>query len=260
MPVVLPTMPPPQSPLPALVTVPARGEQRLRLFVFPHAGSGAFPYRSFAAGLPPWIELAIVQLPGRESLFLATPYRAMGPLVEALETVVAPHMDAPFALLGHSFGAHVAFALTRALRRKGAPSPRGLIVSGSRAPHMPMRRAPMHSMSTPELVEQLRRYGGTPQAVLDNAEMMDLFLPPLRADLSVMETNQFTPEEPLSMPITAIGGRSDHTVTHEELEGWRELTRGPFEARFFAGGHFYLFESSRPLFEGAVTDAASALV
>jgi medium-chain acyl-[acyl-carrier-protein] hydrolase len=125
---------------------------------------------------------------------------------------------------------------------------------------MPMRRAPMHAMSTPEIIEQLRRYGGTPQAVLDNPEMMDLFLPPLRADLSVMETNQYTPDEPLSLPITAIGGSSDPTMTHEELEGWRELTRGPFEARYFAGGHFYLFESSRPLFEGAVADAASALV
>jgi medium-chain acyl-[acyl-carrier-protein] hydrolase len=250
----------PQSTLPALVTVPARGALRLRLFVFPHAGSGAFPYRAFSEGLPPWVELAIVQLPGRESLFLATPYRAMGPLVEALETVLAPRFDAPFAFLGHSFGAQIAFQLTRALRRKGGPMPRGLIASGSRAPQLPMRRAPMHSMSTPQIIEELRRYGGTPKAVLDNPEMMELFLPPLRADLTALETNRYTPEEPLSLPITALGGRSDHTVTTDELEGWREMTRGPFEAQFFGGGHFYLFESSRPLFEEAVTNAVSALV
>lgn len=249
-----------QSTLPALVTVPARGALRLRLFVFPHAGSGAFPYRTFAAALPPWIELAIAQLPGRESLFLATPYHAMGSLVEALATVVAPHTDAPFAFLGHSLGAHVAFQLSRALRRQGAPMPRGLIVSGSRAPHLPLRRAPLHALPNARLIEELRRYGGTPQVVLDSPEMMDLFLPPLRADLSVLETNQYTPEEPLSCPITALGGREDHTLTPEELEGWRETTRGPFEAHFFPGGHFYLFEASRPLFEEAVTDAASALV
>jgi medium-chain acyl-[acyl-carrier-protein] hydrolase len=253
-------MPSPESTLPALVTVPARAEMRLRLFVFPHAGGGAFSYRPFSAGLPPWIELAIVQLPGRESLFLAPPYRAMEPLLEALGTVIAPHLDAPFAFLAHSFGTHVAFHLARALRRKGASSPRGLIVSGCRAPHTPRWRPQMHAMATPQLIEELSRYGGTPRAVLESREMMDIFLPPLRADLSIFETYQYTADEPLSVPITALGGRSDHTVKPADLEAWRELTRGPFEARFFEGGHFYLFESSRPLFEAAVTDAASALV
>ncbi|UQA61132.1 thioesterase II family protein [Polyangium aurulentum] len=249
-----------QSTLPALVTVPAQAGVRLRLFVFPHAGGGAFPYRFLGASLPPWIELAIVQLPGRETLFLDPPFRAMGPLLEALETVLGPHLDAPFAFLGHSFGSHVAFQLACTLRRKGAPTPRGLIVSGSRAPQIPRWRPQLHAMSNEQLIDELRRYGGTPQAVLESREMMDLFLPPLRADLSIFETYEYTPEEPLSVPITALGGRSDHTVKPDEIEAWGELTRGPFEALFFGGGHFYLFESSRPLFEAAVADAASALV
>jgi medium-chain acyl-[acyl-carrier-protein] hydrolase len=250
----------PQTTPPALVTVPARARLRLRLFAFPHAGSGAFPYRPFSAALPSWVELNIAQLPGRETLFSAEPYRDLRVLVAALEGVMAPRLDVPFAFLGHSFGAHLALELARGLRRRGAASPVGLIASGSRAPQMPLRRAPLHDLPTPQLISALRKYGGTPEALLNSPEMMDIFLPILRADLTAFERNVYVHEEPLTIPITALGGRSDHTVAVEEIEGWREQTTGPFSSRIFEGGHFYLFETARPLFEQAVSEALIALV
>ncbi|MDI3285920.1 alpha/beta fold hydrolase [Polyangium sp. 15x6] len=235
-------------PSPALVSVPAKEVPALRLFAFPHAGSGAFPYRALAAGLPPWVELHAVQLPGRESLFSVTPYRSMPPLVEALVPVLAPKLDLPFVFFGHSFGGHVAFAMARSLRARGAATPRALVVSSSRAPHLPLGRMPLHDLPRPRLIEELRRYGGTPEAVLSNAELMDLFLPPLCADLRIYETNTFEPEAPLALPITAFGGRQDLSTRAEQIEPWREHTSAAFTSRMFEGGHFYLFEQSKPVF------------
>ncbi|MDI1431693.1 thioesterase II family protein [Polyangium sorediatum] len=239
-------------PPPALVTVPAREAPALRLFVFPHAGSGAFPYRALAAGLPPWVELHAVQLPGREAMFTATPYRSMLPLTSALVSVLAPKLDLPFVFLGHSFGGHVAFAVARALRARGSAEPRALVVSGSRAPHLPLGRNPLHDLPRPRLIDELRRYGGTPEAVLSNDELMDLFLPPLRADLTIYETNTFGPEAPLALPIVALGGNRDHSTRTEQIEPWREHTSAAFTSRFFEGGHFYLFEQSKAAFTEAL--------
>ncbi|MDC3954640.1 thioesterase [Polyangium jinanense] len=233
-------------PSPALVCVPGKEAPALRLFVFPHAGSGAFPYRALAVGLPPWVELHAVQLPGRESLFSATPYQSMPPLVEALFPVLAPKLDLPFVFFGHSFGGHVAFAMARALRARGSAAPRALVVSSSRAPHLPIGRLPLHDLSRPRLIEELRRYGGTPEAVLSNDELMDLFLPPLRADFRIYETNTFEPEAPLALPITAFGARHDRSTRPEQVEPWREHTSAAFTSRIFEGGHFYLFEESKP--------------
>ena len=77
----------------------------LRLFCFPFAGVGASSFRGWTDLLPDEIEVAAVQLPGRES-------RLREPCVTKLTDAVAGVMsgfegllDRPFALFGHSLGA-----------------------------------------------------------------------------------------------------------------------------------------------------------
>lgn len=211
-----------------------------------------------STSLPQWVELSILQLPGRETLFNAPMYYAMKPLVDATARVILPELELPYAFFGHSLGAHVAFELARELRRRNAALPRGLVASGTRAPHLPMRRMPLHDLPTPRFIEELRRYGGTPEAVLQNQELMDIFLPPLRADLTIFETFTHSPDDPFDFPIAVFGGRSDHRLDPDELEAWREHTRGRFSATFFDGGHFYLLERSRAAFLTSLRETLEA--
>lgn len=239
---------------PGFLTIPAKERARLRLFVFPHAGSGAYPYRPLANSLPPWVESAIAQLPGRETTFGAPAFRSMPPLVDALTALVSQAGDLPFVFFGHSFGAHVALAVARVLARAAAPLPRSLVVSSTRAPHVRPVRPPMHALPRRELIEELRRYSGTPEAVLQNEELMDLFLPPLRADLEILETYVPDAGEPLSLPVFAFAGSADATTRREDVEAWQAQTRGPFGFRLFEGGHFYLFEQSKAGFSAALAE------
>jgi len=249
----------PQTP-PQFIRVPASTSCRLRLFVFPHSGSVAYPFRSLSNSLPPWVELSILQLPGREALFGAPMYQSMKPLVDALMPIITPQTDMPYAFFGHSLGAHVAFELARALRNRNASSPRGFLVSATRAPHLASRRIQLHNLPTPRLIDELRRYGGTPEAVLQNQELMDIFLPPLRADLTIFETYSFTPDVPFDFPIEAFGGRTDHRTDPDELEAWREHTTGRFSVKIFDGGHFYLLEQSRNAFLTSLRQTVESFV
>ncbi|HEY9892631.1 MAG TPA: thioesterase domain-containing protein [Candidatus Sericytochromatia bacterium] len=43
-------------------------------------------------------------------------------------------------------------------------------------------------MPNPEFLQELRRFNGTPEAVLENAELIQLLLPTLRADFAVVKT------------------------------------------------------------------------
>jgi surfactin synthase thioesterase subunit len=170
------------------------------------------------------------------------------------------HCRAGAGCFGHSLGAHVAFELARKIRNHNKPLPRGLLASGSRAPHLPLRRKPLHQLPTPELIGELRRYGGTPEAVLQNQELMDLFLPPLRADLCVFETMEYEAGVPFDFPIAAFGGRTDHRTDLDEIEAWREHTTGRFTVEFFEGGHFYLMEQSKTVFSAALRQTITDLV
>jgi medium-chain acyl-[acyl-carrier-protein] hydrolase len=213
-----------------------------------------------STSLPPWVELSILQLPGREALFGSPMYLSMKSLIAALAPVVLPQTNEPYAFFGHSLGAHVAFELARKIRNHNKPLPRGLLASGSRAPHLPLRRKPLHQLPTPELIGELRRYGGTPEAVLQNQELMDLFLPPLRADLCVFETMEYEAGVPFDFPIAAFGGRTDHRTDLDEIEAWREHTTGRFTVEFFEGGHFYLMEQSKTVFSAALRQTITDLV
>lgn len=217
---------------------------RLRLFVFPHAGSGAAVYRAWAGALPSDVQLALVQLPGREARLAEPPFTRMRDLVDALVPALVPHVDVPFAFFGHSMGAHVAFEAARALRAEGR-EPVHLVASGNRAPHLPFPRPRIHHLPDERILAEFQRLGGTPAEILVDRQLMALLLPVLRADLELCETYASGPGTSgtaLTCPITVFGGTRDPDVPPAALDAWREHTTGPFARRLFEGGHFFLQE------------------
>src|SRR4028119_1169798 len=218
----------------------------LRLFCFPYAGGAALTFRTWPDSLPSAIEICPVELPGRGKRITSVPFTRLQLLVQALALALLPYLDKPFAFFGHSMGGLVSFELARLLRREYGLSPVHLFVSAHRAPQVPDPDAPIHALPNPEFLQELRRYNGTPEAVLENAELMQLLLPTLRADFAVVETYAYTPEPPIDCPITAFGGLDDREVTCNELEAWREQTNASFVLKMFPGEHFFL-HSAKPL-------------
>ena len=230
----------PARPSPWVVIPRPTPNARLRLFCFPFAGGSASVFAPWGRHMPPEVELVAVQLPGRESRLGETPYSDMVALTQTLGTELAPFMDRPFALFGHSNGALMAFELARLLRRTGRRMPEHLWASGRPAPQLQLTDPPLHALPEPEFLEGLRRFNGTPEEVLRNPEIMELIAPMLRADFSLGETYGYTPEPPLAVPISAYGGERDDEVPPEQVEAWREQTSAAFELRMFPGDHFFL--------------------
>jgi medium-chain acyl-[acyl-carrier-protein] hydrolase len=226
-----------------------RAGPRLRLFCFPYAGGGASIYARWPELLPPGVELAAVQLPGRESRLAEKPYSVLGPLVEKLGEVLAPHMDLPFAFFGHSNGGLMAFELVRLLRRQGRQLPEHLFVGGRPAPQVELTDPPVHALPHDEFIAALRRFGATPEEVLESAEIMSLVEPLLRADFALGETYVYTPEPPLPVPLSAYGGATDDEVELWQVEAWKEQAGGAFRFETFPGGHFFLHDDRARLLQ-----------
>jgi medium-chain acyl-[acyl-carrier-protein] hydrolase len=215
-------------------------KHKLRLFCFPYAGGGAYIFRAWPDGLPENVEVCTAQLPGRGARIKEKPFTDLMEMIEVIGDAVTPLLDRPFAFFGHSMGAMISYELARHLRRKHGLSPCHLFVSGRRAPQIPMTEPPSYAMPEPEFYEKLRLLNGTPAEVLEHPELMELVLPLLRADFSVVETYAYTADAPLGCPITAFGGLQDHKVGREMLEAWREQTTSTFTLRMLPGDHFFL--------------------
>ncbi|MEW6237227.1 MAG: thioesterase domain-containing protein [Candidatus Omnitrophota bacterium] len=222
---------------------------KMRLFCFPYAGGGCAAFRTWAGDAPREMQICPVQLPGREYRIMETPFSNLPDLIPVLAQALRPYFDRPFAIFGHSLGALIAFELVRELRRAGEREPLRLFVSARRAPHIPPRKSPIHNLPHDEFMKELRRFKGTPDEVLNNAELMELVLPALRADFRMHETYTYKHELPLTMPINIFGGLDDAEVRREELEGWSVQTSASTELKLFPGDHFFLHREQKALIE-----------
>jgi medium-chain acyl-[acyl-carrier-protein] hydrolase len=210
----------------------------MRLVTFPHAGGGPGTYARWDRALEPDVELWHVTLPGRAARAREPFARDWDVLVDELAAAIADDVPGPVALFGHSLGALLAFEVARRLTRTGRP-PAHLIVSGRPAPDS----AP--KLEVPETDDELlrlihRAYGGVPDQVRASREVLDYFLPILRADLELASDYAMRPGTELTCPITAMTGDADPTSPPAGLERWARQTGAGCEYRVLPGGHFYL--------------------
>jgi medium-chain acyl-[acyl-carrier-protein] hydrolase len=214
-------------------------DNRVRLFCLPHAGGGATAFRFWKINLPSFVQVCPILLPGREARIAEDPYTDLDSLVEALTQELLPWLDQPFAIFGHSMGALLAFEWARSLRRTGQFKPSWIFLSGRAAPDK-RTDASLRLLPDDEFLEELnRRYQGIPQELLDAPELMQVFLPILRADISVVESYQFEEDTPLECPVTVFGGVNDRMATYDQLFAWKRHTSERFQLQLFPGGHFY---------------------
>jgi len=224
-----------------------------RMFCLPHSGSGAFQFASWKNFLPPVLDICPIQLPGRENRFREPPFTRIQAIVENLASALHPYLGRPYILYGYSLGALIAFELARELRRRKILQPLSLYTLARRAPHLPQTDRPVHHLPDDIfLTEVARRYNGMPAAVLQDMELMKLLMPPLRADITAIETYVYEEEEPLECPIYAFGGKFDPTVKQEDLQAWRLHTSGAFELKIFEGDHFFIRNNLQAVFRSVL--------
>ena len=216
-------------------------EARVRLVCFPYAGGGSGVFRDWQALLAPAVEVWAVQLPGRESRLFEEPYVAVDAAVEAVVAALADCTDRPLALFGHCMGAMLAFETARALERRAPGMVRHLFVAASRSADLPVNEADGNAYRLPdaEMLAYLGDVDGCAQEVRQNAELMSLLLPMLRADLRMVGTYAYVPGAPLRCGISAFYGRDDD-VPAALVAAWGGQTRGSFALHEMPGGHFFI--------------------
>jgi len=215
-----------------------RSLPRLRLLCFTYAGGAAWTFRDWATQLPETVEVCAIELPGRGKRMREKSIHNLASLIDVLGAELLPYLDIPFACFGHSLGALVAFELCCWLRRNVGLQPDYLWVAAAPAPHLSPEREPLHKLPDKDFIHALQFYGGTPKSVLDNAELMTIALPILRADFALLETYQYQSTKPFSCPIIAFWGRQDATVDKKQVAAWQVHTQD-FSLEMVDGEHFF---------------------
>jgi len=215
---------------------------RQRLICFPWAGGGPSAFRDWSRALRSETEVWGVCLPAHEGRVAEPPATDLVDAADKVAAALRSMMTVPIVLFGHSLGAWLGLEVARRMEASSMPV-RHLVVSGRRAPSVPaavMER--FGDLPDAVLLETIRSvYGGIPDNVWSQPEIMEAILPALRGDLTMLESYRYRPGSKLACPITVMGGDADpHTSPSGWLESWKAETDSTFQIRRLAGGHFFI--------------------
>jgi surfactin synthase thioesterase subunit len=231
-----------------------------RLVLFPHAGGGAAGCYKLAKLMPDWLEVVAVVPPGREARMREQFVEQISDMAQGAINALAELPDRPQVFFGHSMGAMIAFEAAHMLAGAKLIAPRHLFLSGRRAPGPVHGETPLSRLPAEAFVDAIAsRYGGIPRQIMDDKELLDLFLPVIRADIATIERYSCPTRPPLDVTMTLIGGTADPQCTGEAWAGWGSTTTKHVEHLRFAGDHFYLQSQLGPLAEALILRIQSAL-
>jgi surfactin synthase thioesterase subunit len=235
-----------------------RAAARLRLLCFPYAGAGANVFRGWDRDLGDDIELAAVQLPGREWRRSEPPFTRLDDLVDhLLPEVSAWFEDArPGMFFGYSMGAALGFALAQRLYQLGRRGPAAVFAAACRAPQLLAATGALFRLDDDDFIDAIRRLGGMPDTIALEPALVQLALPTLRADFEVIGTHSWQGSAPVPCPLYVYGGTNDQLASRTEIAQWREHTSSHFQIRLFSGGHFFINDARGQLLKTLAADLA----
>ncbi|EFM11862.1 Thioesterase [Paenibacillus curdlanolyticus YK9] len=173
--------------------------------------------------------------------------------MQLLSFLIRPLTDIPYVFFGHSLGSLIAYELARTLQEQAAGAPERLFISACNPPRIVgaerEERSPLHLLNDDTLSNALRQMNGTPHEVLQNDELMKVFLPIIKADFEMIDTYEFREGVALRCPLTVFAGTEDPIVSIEWLPKWAECTSSHLNMHAITGGHFYLKENEELFFQ-----------
>lgn len=215
--------------------------KKVKLFCFPYAGGSAAIYEKWKRIIHPSIELISVEYSGRGKRFAEPIYTDMEEVVDDLYNIIKYEIDTvPYSFFGHSMGSLVSYELSHKIKKSAHREPSHIFFSGKAAPNSINRDKPLHNLNDVKFKEELFKLDGTPKEILENDDLMNIFLPILRSDFKVVEEYAYKDKlEKLNCDFTILYGSGDN-MSLNELCDWQKHTNGRCSYIKFPGGHFFI--------------------
>ncbi|PUA27028.1 MAG: hypothetical protein B0W54_19545 [Cellvibrio sp. 79] len=221
----------------------------MQLFCLPYAGAGASAFRCMKETLPSSIEVCPLHLPGREHRYSAPLINQSFELIPQLARQLQAEVKGDYAIYGHSMGSLLGFELIRFLRRNSFLMPVHFFAAARGAPSLSGEYEHFSGLDDNEFIARIGQFGGLPEKILTNREIMNIVLPVLRSDFQLLDSYQYFEEHPLPVPLTSIHGATDATVQRAWVQSWQYETSGSYFHHTIKGNHFFINDPCSSVFD-----------
>ena len=213
--------------------------------MFHFAGGNSYSFRLMNPNLKEF-EVVAIELPGRGMRYdepLVTDYNHI--LKDIYRQVINRLDSETFLLYGHSMGAILAFHVVKMLEEVGL-HPLHLIVTGSPGPKIKTNEK-IYLMDDKSFIEKVKELGGLPEEIYKSQEILDYFIPILKADFEICDKNTLDVDSVIHTPIFCIMG--DDEKQSSSILNWSKYTRSLFQCEIHSGNHFFIYNSVQRISE-----------
>lgn len=215
--------------------------ESFNLFCLPFAGGSATVFKKYQRYFSNKIAIIPIDLPGHGLYFRDPLLYNLDDMVDWIYRQIADRLSSPFAIYGHSMGGHLGHGLIHRIVREHKQLPQHLFISGNGSPSVPVKQMNYHLLPDDEFVNKLITMGGMPDLLLKEEELLELFLPILRADFQALSEYKYKPAQPFSTPVTVFYSLDD-SYSFNEISNWKLETSSKIDFIEFSGNHFFIFD------------------
>lgn len=220
--------------------------KRTKLFCIPYSGGSSSVYYKWKRLLHTSITLCPLELAGRGRRMKEPFYNSVAQAAEDISDMILGQLEEgePYAIYGHSMGALLAYETYYALKAKGAHEPEHIFFSGRKAPQDEAEKSEYYKLPEEEFLNVVFHYGGNTREIMQNRELLDLFVPILRADFKIAEIYSYQMHNSkVQCECTVVNGRNDRSISKPDVVMWSELIDGYCQYRWISGEHFFISEN-----------------
>lgn len=205
-----------------------------------HAGGTATNYIKWKEFLNKDIELYPLELPGRGKRFSCSLCDTMEDVIEDIFPLVSKEIDnSEYAFFGHSMGTIIIYELMQKITDMGYKDPLHIFFSGRFPPHISEKKK-IHMLADEPFKEEIAQLGGIDKELAANPDILEIFLPILRADYKVLEQYNYVKTEPWNFNMSVLSGLEDKEVQEYNYLEWTRYTNKQCCYYEFEGDHFFI--------------------
>ena len=215
---------------------------KIKLFCFPYAGGSSTIYNKWNPFLDDRIILEPIELPGRGLKIKEDLIASLEELIDYIMIRIRSDIFSGdlYALFGHSMGALIVHQLLEKFLEEKIPMPIHAFFSGREAPHIERKTKNYHLMDDEAFIDSVKKMGGTPPGFFEHPELVNVFLPVLKNDFQIADTEAYNRNYlKRSLNVTALFGKEER-FCETEREGWKDYTSGICSIKYFEGDHFFI--------------------
>lgn len=210
--------------------------EKVRLIIFPHAGSGVAYYSKWRNVFSDYINVSIVQYPMREQ----KAYCKMPDTVQDLASYIfyeySEWFEGKYAIWGHSMGSIVGYETLKLCQSNLGKTAIAFFSSGSSAPCDELSSLTGDIKTREKLFSVLRKFGGVSKELLENEEFMNYFLPVIKADIKLLSGYRDIEIQKILCPLILLEGSEDDC----DITNWKQYVSNETEKVVYKGGHFFI--------------------